>query len=132
MAVATPRRVVAEVSAEGDAAGSGERSLVETALKLAFQSDYEGVCSTLLDLVETTFAAGASWVLLHDARTNCLVTAAYRGRERRPTRTCAFRLASALWDWHSQVANQCLCRMSRRRIGGLIRTVCITQASPRC
>ena len=79
MAVATPRRVVADVSAEGDAAGSGERSLVETALKLAFQSDYEGVCSTLLDLVETTFAAGASWVLLHDARTNCLVTAAYRG-----------------------------------------------------
>jgi formate hydrogenlyase transcriptional activator len=56
-----------------------EHSLIDAALKLTLQTDHGGVCRTLLDVVESLFDAPASWILLHDRRTNHLVTAALRG-----------------------------------------------------
>ena len=57
-----------------------EQPLVEAALKLAFHAGYENICSTLMDAAEAMLHAKSSWVLLHDARSNCLVTAAVRGQ----------------------------------------------------
>ena len=57
----------------------GERRPVDAPLKPPIQSDYEDVCATLLDVIGTTFGARVSWVLLHERRSNCLVTGACRG-----------------------------------------------------
>ena len=59
-----------------------EQRLAEAALKLAFRADYETICRTVLDVIEAMFDAHSSWILLHDRRSNRLVSAAARGRGR--------------------------------------------------
>ena len=57
----------------------GDRPLVDAALRLTFQAGYEGVCHTLLDVLERTFDAHSIWILLRESRSRSLVTAACRG-----------------------------------------------------
>ena len=55
------------------------RALIEAALALTSKLDVEETCDAMLDVVERIFGAQASWILLHDRRSDRLVTAAYRG-----------------------------------------------------
>ena len=56
-----------------------ERALIEAALALTSKLDVEETCNAMLDVVERMFGAQASWILLHDRRSDHLVTMAYRG-----------------------------------------------------
>lgn len=56
-----------------------DRPLVDAALKLASSRDAETMCATVLELLHEAFDVHASWILLHDRRSNRLVTAATRG-----------------------------------------------------
>jgi formate hydrogenlyase transcriptional activator len=53
--------------------------LVRAATALTAPLNVRQTCLALLDVVERIFGARASWILLHDAPTDHLVTAAYRG-----------------------------------------------------
>jgi formate hydrogenlyase transcriptional activator len=56
------------------------RALIDAALALTSKLDVEETCHAMLDVVERIFGAQASWILLHDRRSDRLVTTAYRGR----------------------------------------------------
>jgi formate hydrogenlyase transcriptional activator len=56
-----------------------EHPVFDGALKLTFRPECDAICSTVLELLETTFAATSSWILLLDRKSNCLVSAASRG-----------------------------------------------------
>ena len=58
-----------------------ERTLVATAIRLAAKLDVHGVCAAVLDAAEEIYQARSCWVLLHDARTNDLVTVDFRGAD---------------------------------------------------
>ncbi len=62
-----------------EAPSTGHRALIEAALALTSRLDVEETCDAMLDVVERMFGAEASWILLHDRRSDRLVTAAYRG-----------------------------------------------------
>jgi formate hydrogenlyase transcriptional activator len=55
------------------------RALIDAALALTSKLDVEETCSAMLDVVERIFDARASWILLHDRRSDRLVTTVYRG-----------------------------------------------------
>jgi formate hydrogenlyase transcriptional activator len=56
-----------------------ERALVEAALTLTSALDVEAVCNAVLDVVERVFEAQSAWVLLHDPKSDRLMTMAVRG-----------------------------------------------------
>lgn len=55
------------------------RALIEAALALTSRLDVEATCHAMLDVVERIFDARSSWILLHDSKSDHLVTAAFRG-----------------------------------------------------
>ena len=55
------------------------RALIDAALALTSKPDVEETCNAMLDVVERIFGAHASWILLHDRRSDRLVTMACRG-----------------------------------------------------
>ena len=57
----------------------GKRALIDAALALTSKLDVEETCNAMLDVVQRLFGAEASWILLHDRRSDRLVTAVYRG-----------------------------------------------------
>ncbi|MBA3639402.1 MAG: sigma 54-interacting transcriptional regulator [Acidobacteria bacterium] len=57
-----------------------ERALIDAAQALTSRLDVRDTCGAMLDVVERIFAAEASWILLHDRRSDMLVAAEYRGR----------------------------------------------------
>ena len=65
--------------AEPNASSGYERALIDAALALAAHLDVHETCAAMLDVVERIFDARASWILLHDRRSDRLVTAAFRG-----------------------------------------------------
>ena len=56
-----------------------ERALIEAALALTSKLDVEETCNAMLDVLERLYEAQASWILLHNRRSDHLVTAVYRG-----------------------------------------------------
>jgi formate hydrogenlyase transcriptional activator len=58
---------------------SSEQALIDTALSLTAHLSVEQTCEAVLDAAERLYQARSSWVLLHDARTDELVTVASRG-----------------------------------------------------
>jgi formate hydrogenlyase transcriptional activator len=56
-----------------------EGALIRAALSLTDRLDVQQTCDAILDTVEQMFGARSAWILLHDAETNQLVTAAFRG-----------------------------------------------------
>jgi Nif-specific regulatory protein len=56
-----------------------EQALLEATLALSEQLDVAQTCDALLDVVERLFDARSTWILLHDAATNELVTTVFRG-----------------------------------------------------
>ena len=69
-----------DVRAASDASPTDhERALIDAALALSSKLDVEETCQAMLDVVERIFGARASWILLHDRRSDRLVTMAYRG-----------------------------------------------------
>jgi formate hydrogenlyase transcriptional activator len=63
-----------------EALSAAEDALIGAALSLAERLDVKATCEAMLDTVERVFAADASWILLHDAASDRLVTACVRGR----------------------------------------------------
>jgi formate hydrogenlyase transcriptional activator len=58
---------------------STEGALVRAALALAAKLDVQATCAAIQDAVEELFGARSTWILLHDASTDRLKTAAFRG-----------------------------------------------------
>ena len=56
-----------------------EQVLAETAISLTARLNLEQTYAAILDAAERVFAARASWILLYDARSQELVTSAFRG-----------------------------------------------------
>jgi transcriptional regulator with GAF, ATPase, and Fis domain len=56
-----------------------ERALVEATLALSERLEVADTCDALLGVIERLFEARSTWILLHDASTDELVTTAYRG-----------------------------------------------------
>jgi len=56
-----------------------EQSLIDAAVQLTLHAHPSDICRTLLDVVEHLFEAHSAWILLHDRRTNHLLTTALRG-----------------------------------------------------
>jgi formate hydrogenlyase transcriptional activator len=56
-----------------------EMALVDATVALTARLDVRQTCRAMLDIAERLFAARSSWILLHDPRTNELVTAEFRG-----------------------------------------------------
>jgi len=56
-----------------------EQALLETTLALSERLDVAQTCDAMLGVVERLFNARATWILLHDAATNELVTTVFRG-----------------------------------------------------
>ena len=56
-----------------------ERALIDAALALTSKLDVEETCNAMLDIVERMYGAQASWILLHNRRSDHLVTMVYRG-----------------------------------------------------
>ena len=54
-------------------------ALIDAALTLTSRLDVDATCEAMLDVVGRIFEARSSWVLLHEPRSNRLVTAAFRG-----------------------------------------------------
>ena len=61
------------------AATPRERALIEGALALTSHLDVAETCDAMLDVVEGIFDARSAWILLHDMRSDHLVTSAFRG-----------------------------------------------------
>ena len=62
-----------------ETATTNERALIEAAIALTSRLDVAATCSAMLDAVERIFDARSSWILLHDRRSDHLVTAEFRG-----------------------------------------------------
>jgi Nif-specific regulatory protein len=56
-----------------------EQALFEATLALSERLDVAQTCDAMLGVVERMFNARSTWILLHDAATNELVTTAFRG-----------------------------------------------------
>ena len=56
-----------------------ERAFIQAANSLTARLDLEQTCGAVLDAVEAIFDARSSWLLLHDASADELVTVAFRG-----------------------------------------------------
>ena len=55
------------------------RALIDAALALTSRLDVDAVCDAMLDVAERMFDARSSWILLHDPKSDDLVTATFRG-----------------------------------------------------
>ena len=55
------------------------RALIDAALALTSRLDVGAVCDAMLDVAERMFDARSAWILLHDAKSDHLVTATFRG-----------------------------------------------------
>ena len=62
-----------------DALSPRERALVDAALRLTSTLDVDVSCEAILDVVERLFDAQCSWILLHDRKSDRLVTTRVRG-----------------------------------------------------
>jgi Nif-specific regulatory protein len=58
---------------------AAEQALLQATLALSARLDVADTCDALLGVIEGLFDARSTWILLHDASTDELVTTAYRG-----------------------------------------------------
>jgi transcriptional regulator with GAF, ATPase, and Fis domain len=63
----------------GDPLSAAEQTFIRTTLSLTSRLNVGQTCSAILDAVERLYQARSSWILLHDAETDELVTTEFRG-----------------------------------------------------
>jgi hypothetical protein len=66
-------------TASSNPLSASEMALIDATLALTAHLDTRQTCAAMLDAAERVFAARSSWILLHDAASNELVTCEFRG-----------------------------------------------------